>query len=178
MPVAQDVEHSGLWRDLSRIGSAVDWSGGPSDILRGRGIEEYARWLAWLLRVMRDSEQVLPVLGLESRAAIGLCGGVAAEAAPLSGWVLVRFPGKAFVAVRLGNGPPPDVLERAGATGLPVWRARIHTQDAWRDLGARMAGRATWLAQNRGWAAAGVAEHFAACAIKDAPCVVPGEEPV
>lgn len=173
MPVAQDLEHSGLWRDLSRMGSAVDWSNGPSDILRGRGLEEYSRWLAWLVRVVRDSDQVLPLLGLESSAAIQLCSGVPAEAVPLGGWVLVRFPAKAFVAVRLGAGPPPEVLERAGATGLPVWRARLHTQQSWRELAARIAGRATWLAQNRGWAAAGVAEHFAACAIKDAPCAGP-----
>jgi hypothetical protein len=46
MPLSQDIEQRGLWRDLSMLGAGVDWSAGPADLLRGRGIEEYARWLA------------------------------------------------------------------------------------------------------------------------------------
>jgi hypothetical protein len=136
-------------------------------VLRGRGLEEYARWLAWLLRMLRDSEAVLPVLGLNSEAAERLCAGVAVEAAPVGPWVLARFPSRAFVAVKLGEAQPPAMLERATATGLPVWRVRMETGEAWRQLAGRVTSLATWLARERGWAAAGLAAHFAACAERE-----------
>jgi len=168
MMVGQDVEHSGIWRDLSRMTSAVECTSGPADILRGRGVEEYARWLAWLLRTVRDSTPVLPLLGLDSAQAVQLCAGVAAEAIPIDHWVLVRFPRRAFVAIRLlDSAEPPPILERAQATGLPVWRVRLGTPDSWQTLAARISALGPWLAQHRGWAAAGIAAHFAACVTQD-----------
>lgn len=167
MPVGVDLERSGTWRDLSRIQSSLEWNDGPADVLRGRGLEEYARWLAWIMRALRDSEAVLPVLGLHSEAAVQLCSGVSVEAVPVGTWVLARFPTRAFVAVRLAEGPPPALVERATSTGLPVWRVRVETPDAWHELVVRMTGLGSWLAQQRGWAAAGLAAHFITCVQKE-----------
>lgn len=167
MPVSVDLERSGVWRDLSCIQAGLEWSAGPADVLRGRGLDEYARWLAWLVRVLRDSEAVLPVLGLNSEAAVRLCAGVMVEAAPVGSWVLARFPSRAFIAVRLGETPAPPMLERASSTGLPVWRVRVDSGEAWRQLAGRVTAMASWLAKERGWAAAGLAAHFSACAERD-----------
>jgi hypothetical protein len=167
MTVGVDLERSGTWRDLSRIQAGVEWSAGPADVLRGRGLEEYARWLAWLIRVLRDSEAVLPTLGLHSEAAVRLCAGVPVEAAPVGSWVIARFPARAFVAVKLGEADAPAMLERATGTGLPVWRVRVDNGEAWRELARRVTSLASWLAKERGWAAAGMAAHFAACAERE-----------
>jgi hypothetical protein len=172
MPLSQDVEHRGVWRDLSMLGAGVDWSAGPADLLRGRGVEEYARWLAWLLRVVRDAGHVLPLLGMDSPAAVQMCGPAPAEALPVGCWVLVRFPGKAFIAVRLGGESAlPSLVERAAVTGLPVWRTRFNTRDSFHALARRMKGICPFLAQHRGWEAAGVAAYFAICAGADASCM-------
>jgi len=169
MPLSQDVEQRGLWRDLSMLGAGVDWSAGPADLLRGRGIEEYARWLPGLLRVVRDPGHVLPLLGMDSPAAVQMCGAAPAEALPVGAWVLVRFPGKAFVAVRLGGEPAlPHLIERAAVTGLPVWRARFNTRESFDALAQRIKAACSFLAQHRGWEAAGVAAYFALCAGADA----------
>lgn len=170
MGVSIDVEHSGLWRDLSHLSQVHSATAGPADLLRGRGPEEYARWLAWLLRSLRDSSAVLPLLGLDSPAAVQLCAGVDAEALPIQSWVLIRFPARAFVAVKLVDAAEaPPLLDRAQATGLPIWRVRLQGPETWIPFASRLSPLLPWLAQHRGWAAAGIAAHFLACLELDSP---------
>lgn len=200
--MAQELDRRGAWPDISHLGMALEsteplaavlakWRErlapledplaraiGPNDPLFGRGAEEYTRWLAWLLRGTGEAAMVLPLLGIRGGAAVRLCSGVPAEAAQLREaptWVLLRFRGRAFLAVEVLDGRypveglEPEIWKKATRQNLAVWRVTLGDGGllSWTDVARGVRQALPWLMRTRGLSIAGMAAHFAACVEQD-----------
>lgn len=211
--MTHEMERRGIWRDLSCLGqltvpqpsSPLDaviekWrgklapledplerrvdAGGP---LYGRGLEEYARWLAWAARLVERASLILPIFGIRDVEAVQMCAGVSAEAAQLKNapnWVLVRFKGRAFVGVELldrqgeNNGDEPELWRRATKQGVALWRVRLGEGGTlgWADLSRGLRSALPMLAMAQGLANASLAAHLAACIEQELLGLVPVRE--
>lgn len=200
--MAQELDRRGTWPDRAHLGLDLEsaeplavvlakWRErlapledplaraiGPGDPLFGRGAEEYARWLAWLLRGAGEAAIVLPLLGIRGGAAVRLCTGVAAEAAQLREaprWVLLRFRARAFLGVEvLDGGYPvagaePEIWKKATRQKLAVWRVTVGEGGLlpWADIARSLRQSLPWLMRTRGINVASMAAHFVACVEQD-----------